>query len=205
VCRFTIKRADRTHWRNTDHLMTVRLLLISHASTAALTRAAFGSGDPLDERGRREAAALAETIPGERAGVCGPAASCRQTAEELGLTVRIDPALRDCDYGRWTGRSLAEVQAEEPEAVRAWLTDPAAAPHDGESVLDVIARTAAWLGELTDGRLLAVTHPVQLRAAVIHALGAPAASFWHIDIEPLAHISLTRHADRWKLRFSRPA
>jgi broad specificity phosphatase PhoE len=178
--------------------MTVHLRLICHASTAALYRAAFPADDePLDERGRRSAAAFAE----EGDALCGPALRCRETAAALGLTARIEPALRDADAGRWTGRSLAEVQAEEPDAVRAWLTDPAARPPGGESVRDVVDRIAGWLTGLDSGTIVAVTHPAVLRAAAVHALAAPPAAFWRVDVEPLARIRLTGREGRWNLRF----
>ncbi|GHJ93227.1 hypothetical protein SNE510_27460 [Streptomyces sp. NE5-10] len=36
--------------------------------------------------------------------------------------------------GRWCGRTLEEVAGAEAEAVSLWLSDPAAAPHGGESL-----------------------------------------------------------------------
>jgi broad specificity phosphatase PhoE len=64
-----------------------------------------------------------------------PALRASQTADALKLDATVEPMLRDCDYGRWTGRALDEVQAQEPEAVTEWLRNPMAAPHGGESVL----------------------------------------------------------------------
>jgi broad specificity phosphatase PhoE len=181
--------------------MTVHLHLICHASTAALSRAAFPADDePLDERGRRSAAASAGEHGG-RAALCGPALRCRETAAALGLTARVEEDLRDADAGRWTGRSLAELQAEEPDAVREWLTDPVACPHGGESLHDVIGRVAGWLTGLDSGTIVAVTHPAVLRAAVVHALNAPPAAFWRVDVEPLARVRLTGREGRWNLRF----
>jgi broad specificity phosphatase PhoE len=52
----------------------------------------------------------------------------------------IDPGLRDCDYGAWTGRELSKVQLDQPKDVAAWLTDPCASPHGGESILQLIVR-----------------------------------------------------------------
>ncbi|MFC7384631.1 histidine phosphatase family protein [Sphaerisporangium rhizosphaerae] len=159
--------------------------------------------------------------------LCGPAVRCRQTAAGLGLTAVVDHGLRDRDAGRWAGRTLAEIQAREPEELVAWLTDPAAAPHDGESVLALIERVAAWLrtahgegggdgdggsgggggggSDGAGGRIIAVTHPDVIRAALVHVLGAPPDTFWRIDAEPLTSVRLTSHAGRWRLRLPRPA
>lgn len=180
--------------------MTTRLHFICHASTSAITRDAFPDDEPLDERGLRAAHALAADLPGTTSAVRGPSLRCAQTAEALGLDAHADPALDDCDLGRWRGRTLAEVHAAEPDAVRAWTSAPAAAPHGGESVLDVIARVGAWLEGLPGERIVAVTHAAVVRAAVVHVLRAPASAFWRVDAEPLARVSLTGHEGRWRLR-----
>ncbi len=185
--------------------MTVRLLLVCQGSTTATTRAGFPDGEPLTERGRREATAAAAAITGTAGGSvswCSPAPAARQTAAALGVTAEIDSGLRDCDFRRWRGRTLADVQATEPEAVHTWLTDPAANPYGGESVLEVIDRTAAWLTGRADhgGRVIAITHAAVIRAAVLHVLDAPATSFWRIDVPPLSRVCLTGHGGRWQVR-----
>jgi len=83
------------------------------------------------------------------------------------LQATIEPMLRDCDYGRWTGRSFDEVQAQEPEALADWIKDPSATPHGGESVVAVMARVSIWLDkQLTiPGVILAFTHASVIRAA----------------------------------------
>ncbi|GAA4629409.1 histidine phosphatase family protein [Actinoallomurus vinaceus] len=181
--------------------MTTRLQLISHASTAATARAAFPGDEPLDPRGLRRAEALAGRVTGTRSSLTGPELRCTQTAKALGLTAMVDPSLRDWDSGRWSGRTLAETEAREPEAVREWLADPAATPHGGESILDLIERVTAWLSGLTSGSIAAITHPAVIRAAVVHAVEAPPARFWHIDVEPLAGVFLSGRAGRWRLRY----
>ncbi|WP_068924000.1 histidine phosphatase family protein [Planobispora rosea] len=196
---------------------TTRLLLVCHASTRATARAAFPGDEPLDERGLRRAAALAPlagAVEGgrNREGQAGPGRvrvvraaerRCAQTAEALGLRAGEDPdpLLADCDYGRWRGMTLAEVEAAEPEALAAWLTDPAAAPHGGETILGLIDRVAGWLAGTAPGRTVAVTHPAVIRAAVVHALAAPARSFWRVDVAPLARVTLTGRDGRWRLGY----
>jgi broad specificity phosphatase PhoE len=178
-----------------------RLLLVCHASTVATARAAFPLDEPLDERGLRRARGLAdEFVPGPAA--CPPELRCLQTAAALGLRAEPDPLLADCDHGRWAGRTLAEVEAAEPEALASWLGDPAAAPHGGEPVTALLARVAGWLAVRTPGRTVAVTHPAVIRAAVVHALGAPARAFWRVDVAPLARVTLTGRGVRWRLTYS---
>ena len=71
-----------------------------------------------------------------------PELRTRQTAEALGLSADIQPMLRECDYGRWAGKKFSEIAADEPDAANSWLRDPAAAPHGGESILDLMRRVA---------------------------------------------------------------
>ena len=131
----------------------------------------------------------------------------RQTAEALGLAATIEPALRGCDHGRWAGISLAEAQAADGEAAMlGWLSDPEAAPHGGESFADVLERVGTWLDGRArdDGHAVAVSHPEVVRAAVLTAAGAPAASFARIDAGPLTRVVLSFNRG-WRLRAIIPA
>jgi broad specificity phosphatase PhoE len=96
------------------------------------------------------------------------------------------------------------VQARDPEGVSAWLNDPAAAPHGGESLLSLMQRVAQWLdAEKTANRKsILITHASIIRAAIVHALGAPPHAFWRIDIAPLSMTRLSGAHGRWNLASS---
>lgn len=178
-----------------------RLSLVRHAPTAAVRAASFGSDEPLDERGRDAALALAGALPGRASVVVSPSVRTQQTAAALGLVdATLAPALAEGDFGRWAGRTLAEVHAAEPAAVGAWMADPTATPHGGESLAALVARVGAWLDALpAEGRTVAVTHGGVVKAAVVLALEAPLAAFWRIDVAPLSLTELSRHDGRWTL------
>jgi broad specificity phosphatase PhoE len=182
--------------------MTARLLLVCHAGTAAMRGAAFPADEPIDAAGAAKAAALARRLPRADRAWTSPALRARQTASALGLDAVVEPALRDQDYGRWRGRPMADIEAEEPLALAAWLADPATAPHGGEDFSSLGARVGAWLDHRRDGtgRLVAVTHAAVIRAAIIHAIEASARSFGHIDVAPLSLTELGCTAGRWRLR-----
>jgi broad specificity phosphatase PhoE len=179
--------------------VTTRLTLISHADTAAVREARFPSDEPLDERGHRRAAAAAGAVRSDRPGRHGGTLRTRQTAEALGLAAVPDPGLRDLDVGRWRGRRLEELPEEE---VHAWLADPAAAPHGGESVCHLLGRVGDWLDRCLDdgGAVVAVTHPAVIRAALVTALRMPPAMFWRIDVPPLSTTLMHGRAGAWTLR-----
>jgi hypothetical protein len=97
---------------------------------------------------------------------------------------------------------LLDVEAEEPDSIKTWLSDVNAAPHGGESIARVLQRIATWLdlriGD--DGHGIAVTHAAVVRGAILHAVGAPAQSFWHIDVGPLSVPELRNDGFRWRWR-----
>jgi broad specificity phosphatase PhoE len=181
--------------------MTARLIFICHASTDAVRQSAFPADEPLDGIGKREATALAGSVPHADRIWASPELRTRQTAQALGLNAVVEPALRDCDYGRWSGQSFDDVSAREPDAVAIWLRDPAAAPHDGESLLAFMQRVATWLGGQLNQRhqSIVITHAAVIRAAIVHAIAATPQSFWRIDIAPLSYTRLSGNEGRWNL------
>ncbi|MBV4473951.1 histidine phosphatase family protein [Pseudomonas botevensis] len=179
-------------------MQATRLTLICHARTVAQKLACFPTNEPVEETGLASASLSARFIAPRRL-ICGPELRTRQTAEWFGRDAQIDPALRDCDWGRWQGQSIKALQRDEPEALQAWLDDPHAAPHGGESVAQLGERVAAWLASLqnTPGHVVAVTHPFFIRAALMQVMQGQA--LHSIDVEPLAAVEL-RFAGRWRLR-----
>ena len=175
------------------------LLLVRHAPTTATRASAFPADEELDARGRARAARLSEALPRRADAITSPARRCRQTAEAAGLAASVEEAIADCDFGSWAGRALAEVNEDDPAAVRAWMLDPDAAPHGGESLALFSTRIARWLDAQAEleGRLVAITHAEVVKAAVVHALSAPVLSFWRIDAAPLSITELHAHGGRW--------
>jgi len=183
------------------------MTLICHAATSAVRAADFPNDEVLDVAGLRAAGALAADIGRVDRAWVSPAVRAQQTAQALGLAAVTETALRACDYGRWTGRTLAEVQALDGEAaVLSWLTDPAAAPHGGEAVLDVLDRVGGWLDSRAqdEGHSVAVSHPEVVRAAIVHAIQASPAAFARIDVGPLSRVVLSYNRG-WRLRAIAPA
>ncbi|MGI4945161.1 MAG: histidine phosphatase family protein [Janthinobacterium lividum] len=182
--------------------MSVRLTLVCHAATAAVRAATFPLDEPLDANGLARASALAGSLRGVDAAWASPSLRTRETAAALGVAATPDPALRDLALGAWAGRSLASLAASEPEAVARWTGDPGAAPHGGESVMELLARVRAWLATVValEGRIVAVTHPAVIRAAIVGVLDAEPRSFWRIDVAPLCGAKLQGRGGRWTLR-----
>lgn len=186
--------------------MHLRVTFVAAARSASLLTERFGDDRPLDQAGWHEVQQAAHAlIPLAAAELryCSPTPRSRATGEALGFAPLAQPALRDCDMGRWRGFTLGEAMAREPEAVDAWLADPRATPHGGESLHSFITRVGEWLDTRPGddgGRIVAVAEPSVVRAALVYALKAPPSTYWNIDVRPLSTATVAGHSGRWHLR-----
>ena len=167
------------------------VLLVRHGLTATTGQVLTGwtPGVGLDERGRRQASALAaRLVPVPLAAVVtSPLDRCRQTAEAIiavrdpgngqPLRASVDDRVGECHYGDWTGKPLKELMKDplwpvvqaHPSAVRF----PGA---DGESMLDMQHRAVTavreWNGRLgANATYLVCSHGDVIKAIVADSLG----------------------------------
>ncbi|MER7808992.1 histidine phosphatase family protein [Streptomyces sp900116325] len=185
--------------------MSVRVSLVAAARSSSLLAERFDDDRPLDQAGWHEVQLAAQALVPLGAAelrYCSPTARSRATGEALGYAPMAQPALRDCDMGRWRGLTLSDVAAREPAAVDAWLADPRSAPHGGEPLFAFITRIGGWLDTrpACEGSIVAVAEPAVVRAALVYALGAPPSTYWNVDVRPLSTITLTGLPGRWSLR-----
>lgn len=136
---------------------------------------------PLDATGREQARELAEVAAGLSLASlwCSPLVRARETAEivaaRIGLEPRDEPRLVETDTGDWTGRSFAEVRAEDPEGfARFEISDPTFRYPGGESFGEQAARVQEGLDHVraSAGALpaLVVCHRGVIRLALAAAL-----------------------------------
>jgi broad specificity phosphatase PhoE len=151
------------------------VLLVRHGETDDNAAARFqGRRDTLlNERGREQSRALAESLRGEgvRALYTSPlqraSATAQIVADLLGLEAIVDERLMEADAGDWSGRLIADVTAENPQAWERWRSaDPTFRFPGGESVAEQTARVSAALADVAAGPLpaLVVTHGGSIRA-----------------------------------------
>lgn len=114
---------------------------------------------PLSDRGRAEAARLAESLPAAcdaaplRALYCGPGESVVRTAEIVGKALGLRPRriddLRNLDQGLWQGLQLEEIKRRNTRLFRQWIEDPMTiCPPQGETIEDAMERVKAALKPL---------------------------------------------------------
>lgn len=165
---------------------TCLVALVRHGQTPTTGKVLPGrlAGLHLSEQGRTEASdaarRLAALTPRPVAVYASPLERAQETAapiaRELGLRVRTDRGLLECDFGQWTGKRLSALARR-----REWrhvLGAPATFRFpDGESFTDLQAR--AWdavvaLAERHRGAtIVAVSHADPIKAVVAMALGVP--------------------------------
>lgn len=163
-----------------------RLLLVRHGETVwhAENRYAGASDVPLTRRGREQAEQLAAWAgtAGLAALWCSPLARARDTAAAVaratGLEPRVDPRLRELDFGEAEGLTVAEMEERWPDRVAAFRADPVANPlPGGEDPRGAADRGAACVQDVAlahpDGRVLVVTHTTLLRLVLCELLGLP--------------------------------
>jgi broad specificity phosphatase PhoE len=137
---------------------------------------------PLDATGREQAAALAEAAAQVEivSFWCSPLRRARETADivaaRIGLQPREDARFAETDTGDWTGRSFADVRAEDPDGfARFQRSDPTFRYPGGESFGEQSARVQAALADLrarpADLPALVVCHRGVIRLALAAMTG----------------------------------
>ncbi|TIC83822.1 histidine phosphatase family protein [Nocardioides sp. GY 10113] len=177
-------------------LVLVRHGVTEHTSARRFSGGLGGDNPPLSEEGRDQAAQAARWLTelGDRvdAVLTSPVRRTRETAAligaELGLAVTEEPAFAEMDFGRWDGRSFAEVAAEDRAGMDAWFADLAAAPHGGESFHDVRERVLGGLErvliEHAGQTVVVASHVTPIKTLVAHALGAPLEALFALELAP---------------------
>jgi broad specificity phosphatase PhoE len=181
----------------------VRLILLRHGeSTWNAEGRMQGTADPpLSEAGRAAARALAPLLArlAPDAIVTSDLLRARQTAEELGLPAGPDRRWREAGIGRWAGRLVDEVVAEDPEAHGGWL-EGTTAPPGGEAFPDTCARVEAAIRDLAGSgveRALVVTHGGPIRAACATVAGLPRSGLVAVPTASLTEIAVPNGRAGW--------
>lgn len=173
-----------------------RLLLLAHGVTSGTRALLFGDRTELDREPEVR-------WPSRIAGLAsGPEPACVATARASGLEPEVTVALAGLDAGRWSGRTLDQVAAEDPDGLRSWLTEPEAAPHGGESLAALIRRVGRYCDERDwpAGTNVAVVTPLVGRAGAVHGLGGRADLVFRIDLAPLGRVELSGSPSHWRLQ-----
>lgn len=170
------------------------VVLVRHGLTRMTgpVLAGWTPGLHLDERGRVQAAALAERLAGVpfAALVSSPLDRCLDTVAALAADrpVQIDDRLGECRYGEWTGKPLAQL-AKDP-LWKVVQQHPSAVIFPGgeplrETQQRAVAAVRDWNQQLGDqATWLACSHGDVIKAIVADALGLHLDLFQRIQVDP---------------------
>ncbi|TGO04141.1 MSMEG_4193 family putative phosphomutase [Serinibacter arcticus] len=187
------------------------VLLVRHGRTTANASGVLAGrtvGVALDEVGRDQAASTGERIAAVPvvAVVSSPLERCRQTTQHIleaqsrTPTFTLDPELTECDYGRWQGRTLAELATEDLWS-RVQSQPSAVVFPGGESMTGMQARSVEAIRrrdaaiEAEHGPQavwVAVSHGDIIKSILADALGMHLDLFQRIDVGP-ASVSIVRY------------
>ncbi len=172
------------------------VLFVRHARTPTTGSVLPGRapGLHLADDGQADAAKMAERLASTakiEAVYASPLERARETAEpiarRLGLKVRIERGLIECDFGDWTGGELKELRKlPEWNGVQSWPSGfrfPG-----GESFPEMQCRVTSAVARLRSRHagttIVAVSHADLIKAVVADALGTHLDLFQRIVISP---------------------
>jgi alpha-ribazole phosphatase len=169
----------------------MRLLLVRHGETDwnVAGRYQGHTDQPLNARGRQQAALLARRLAQEPVAEIYSSDLCRATQTAAAIApAQVDPRLRELSFGSWEGLTAAQIGDKYPQSLSAWIGDPLnAAPHGGESLHQLGQRLQSFLQELErahDRTVLLIAHGGSLRAIICLALGLPLTAYWRFRLDP---------------------
>ena len=185
------------------------VLLVRHGLTSMTGPVLAGRtpGVHLDERGREQAADLAQRLASVPLTACvsSPLDRCQETAGAIvagrdGLGVRTEERLIECGYGDWTGQRLDKL-AKEPlwKVVQAHPSAARFPGPEGEAMADMQRRAVAairhWNAELGPGATyVACSHGDVIKAIVADALGMHLDQFQRIQVDPCS-LTVVRYTE----------
>jgi probable phosphoglycerate mutase len=177
------------------------VLLVRHGKTPTTGKVLPGRarGLHLSDEGRAQAEAVAERIaalrtddhPGPVAVYASPlertAETAKPIARTLGLRVRTERGLLECDFGQWTGARLNAL-AKKPEWTQVQRWPSGFRFPGGESFLEMQARITSAISRLValhpGETVVAVSHADPIKAAVATAAGTHLDLFQRLTVSP---------------------
>jgi len=176
------------------------VLFVRHGQTATTGKVLPGRapGLHLSDTGKEQAASAAERIGAMLDGgatvaavYASPLERTKETAapiaKRLGLRVRVERDLLECDFGEWTGKPLKALM-KKPEWHTVQRYPSGFRFPGGESFPEMQARIERAVDKMRErhpGRIVvAVSHADPIKAAVAAAMGTPLDLFQRIVISP---------------------
>lgn len=114
--------------------------------------------------------------------VASPLSRCREPAEawakEADIACRVEPDIREMDFGAWEGLTMEEIEERFPGMLSRWRENPVGMRIPEAERIESFSRRVleAWEAiwyESVGKHVLVVAHSGSLRVILAHVLGAP--------------------------------
>lgn len=181
--------------------MAAIIHLVRHGAHADAGRVLTGRGgdDGLAPAGAAQAAWAADRLAAQSIVrvETSPQRRTRETADVIAAACGVQPIvaarLDELDYGRWTGRVIAELEGD-PDWAHWNVARSQARTPGGERMTDAVARAVTHLDALGaedwPGAIVCVSHSDIIRGVVAHYLGLSLDRMLAFDVDPGSITSL---------------
>lgn len=173
-----------------------RLILVRHGVTKGNEERVYqGTGDEcLSSEGRSQIMAAGELLQGVQptlvvsSGLCRAKESASLLPFARSVERLVDPRLNEFNYGRWQGKTDAEVDQRFPEDKIAWRLMVQDHPiPDGESLSSLFGRVAAfssaiWERARPNSTVVVVAHDIVIRTIITLSLRLHLRKMWAFPI-----------------------
>jgi probable phosphomutase (TIGR03848 family) len=189
---------------------TKTVLLLRHARSTANAQGILAGrlpGVTLDEKGQEQAQKVAAGLAGlpiefiVHSELERTQATVAPLADALGVSLREDRRISECDYGTWSGRELSALSKEDlwddiqnrPSVVRF---------PEGESMIEMQTRALAALefwAEEAEHLFAVCSHGDVIKAIVAGAIGLPLDKLQTLHVSPASLTVLQLSGGKWAL------
>ena len=183
--------------------MTLNIYFLRHGETVASKTGGFcGTSDvELTPEGMimaKDFAVAYQSVPW-KAIFCSPMrrtiATAKPLCELVGMEMQLRDGLKEIDFGKWEGKTPAEVNREYHDEYVRWQSEPGwNAPPDGERAIDIARRSSEVIEEIEtnypDGNVLVVAHKATIRIMLCSLLGIDVGRYRDRIHMPVAAVSV---------------
>ncbi len=189
-----------------------KITFISHGATIFSEEGRFSdmeSYPPLDENGVEEIEKICDFLKKRRVKndriYTSSASRCIQSAKYVSKVYKknfevIDLKSRKC--GGFSGLTFEQIELKSPQELNSLISEPQKrTPEDAESITEFVERVSAVINKIVDdntgNRIIIVTHPDVVKAAICSALDIPHSSLQHILIKTGSATQIS-YFESWK-------
>ncbi|MDQ6958424.1 MAG: histidine phosphatase family protein [Mariprofundaceae bacterium] len=191
--------------------MTTTIDLLRHGALQGGIRYRGNTEAALTRAGRETMDAVWRKLDGSIDAIAtSPLSRCSQPAEawakEAGIPCRIEPNIREMNYGAWEGLSKEEIEKRFPGMLSRWRENPLGMQiPDAERIEDFARRVIeGWesiLYESAGKHVLVVAHSGSIRVILAYVLGAPLSSIRRFTMPYAAWSRAIRNGDSCYLEY----